>query len=157
MRAGSGELIGVRVRASSGSKWAIRGSRNGLFVPRDLRADERLLLPEGPTDTAAALALGFEAVGRPSCSGGGGHVVELVRRLAPRKVVVVADRGQPGVRGAVRLSRELAAITSDVRIFQPPDGANDLRAWRAAGATTATVAKAIDDAIPVPAPREVPL
>ena len=33
MRSGTGEIIGIRLRNESGRKWAISGSRQGLFIP----------------------------------------------------------------------------------------------------------------------------
>ncbi len=60
----SGQIIGIRVRYPSGVKAAEQGSKQGLFIPAELPTDEALLLIcEGPTDTAAALDLGFAAVG----------------------------------------------------------------------------------------------
>ena len=80
MRNGAGEVVGVRLRKSDGKKLSIKGSKEGLFIPTGLKPCDRLLIGEGPTDTAALLDLGFEAVGRPSCTGGGRLLPELVRR-----------------------------------------------------------------------------
>ena len=33
MRDGYGEIIGIRLRSNDGRKWAVRGSKNGLFIP----------------------------------------------------------------------------------------------------------------------------
>ena len=61
-----------------------RGGREGLFIPRDLDPAAGLWVVEGPTDCAALLGLGIEAVGRPSCSGGMRHLAGLARRLRRR-------------------------------------------------------------------------
>ena len=60
-------IIGIRRRLGNGRKLCVTGSRNGLFIPSGLSNDKPLMVCEGPTDTAAALDLGFEAVGRPNC------------------------------------------------------------------------------------------
>ena len=128
MRSALGELLGIRYRDRDGRKLSLRGGREGLFLPRDLGPSiDQLLLPEGGTDTAAALALGFTAVGRPSCTGGVRHVVDLVRRFGVRDVVVVADRDEPGRRGAASIAAVLRAYVPTVRIIEPPSGARDLR------------------------------
>ncbi len=86
-----GNILGIRLRLTDGLKLAVRGGREGLFVPEDLGTDRRLLICEGPSDTAAMLDLGFDAVGRPSCTGGQRQVSE---------VVIMADGDGPGRRGA---------------------------------------------------------
>src|SRR5690606_12677955 len=55
MRRGDGTICGIRLRSPSGAKYAIRGSRQGLFIPTGLGVTDRLLIAEGPTDTAACL------------------------------------------------------------------------------------------------------
>jgi len=66
-----GKVIGLRTRYPSGGKAAEKGSRNGLFIPADLPDDGLLLICEGPSDTAAALDLGFAAIGRANYGTGG--------------------------------------------------------------------------------------
>jgi hypothetical protein len=143
----SDRVCGIRLRGDDGSKYAVRGSKQGLFVPTGLAWTGPLLLPEGPTDTAAALDLGFDAIGRPSCSGGVGLVVGLVKRMAPTAVVVVADTDEPGQRGAAALARSLAPYCRDVRVVTPP--VKDMREWVRAGANAAHVHEAIASASPI--------
>jgi hypothetical protein len=146
MRNAVGEVVGVRLRSASANKSAVRGGKEGIFIPADLPEGGRLLITEGPTDCAALLDLGFAAVGRPSCSGGSRHVVELVRRLAPADVVAVADRDWPGQRGADRLATVLVAYCPAVRVIVPPAPFKDARAWKVGGAMVADVVTAIDAA-----------
>ena len=148
MKDPGGRTLGIRLRLTSGRKLAIKGGHEGLFLPDGLDRGGRLLLAEGPTDTAAILDLGFRAVGRPSCSGGTRHVVGLVRRLQPAEVVLVGDRDTPGRVGAERLASTLAAYCPAVRVIAPPDGIKDARAWKRSGATAAEMQAAID-AVPV--------
>lgn len=146
MRDASGAVVGIRLRKPDGRKLAVTGGREGLFLPGDLPEGGRLLVTEGPTDCAALLDLGFSAIGRPSCTGGGKHLTELVTRLAPAEVVVVADSDAPGRRGAESLAVVLLAYVPAVRIIAPPDGVKDARAWLRAGGTSADVSAAIEAA-----------
>ncbi len=128
----TGTIIGIRRRLPSGRKLAVRGGREGLFVPTALSRSGRLLICEGPTDTAAMLGLGFAALGRPSCSGGTRFVGVLARA---REVVIVADGDEPGRHGAIRLATTLHLHCPKVDIISPPPGVKDARAWVGAGAT----------------------
>ncbi len=142
----AGKVVGIRLRRPDGRKYAETGTDgNGLFVPADLGQPERLLILEGPTDTAAAFALGFAAVGRPSCSGGTDYLSGLVRRLRPRSVVIVADGDKPGKDGAERLAAALSILAS-VCVIQPPHPYKDMRVWYKAGASLAEVKRLIDSA-----------
>jgi phage/plasmid primase-like uncharacterized protein len=140
----AGRIVGIRLRRPSGSKWAVRGGHEGLFLPAsDGTERERILIAEGPTDCAAVLDLRFSAVGRPSCTGGVGLLVELVKIRRPAEVVIIADADAPGQRGADSLAAVLLAYSTAVRIITPPAGVKDARAWKQAGATSADVLAAI--------------
>jgi hypothetical protein len=141
----AGAVLGVRLRCPDGRKLSVKGGKEGLFIPAALDGG-RLLIAEGPTDTAALLDLGFSAVGRPSCAGGVRLLVELVKRLAVPEMVIVADSDPPGQRGANNLAAVLLAYCCAVRIIRPPDGIKDARGWKRAGATAADVQAAIDAA-----------
>jgi phage/plasmid primase-like uncharacterized protein len=142
-----GAVLGIRLRRPDGRKLAVRGGKEGLFVPEGFDvAGGRLLITEGPTDTAALLDLGFPAVGRPSCSSGTRLLVELVRKQNPREVVIVADADAPGQRGAERLAAVLVAYCAAVRVVAPPAGVKDARQWKQRGATAADVQAVIDAA-----------
>jgi phage/plasmid primase-like uncharacterized protein len=147
MRDAAGEVRGIRLRGPDGRKWAVRGGREGLFLPAGLDVAQRLLICEGPTDTAAALDLGFAAVGRPSCTGGAGLLLRLVRERHPAEVVVVADGDPPGQRGARDLAAELRGYVRVVRVITPP--AKDLREWLRAGATADNLAALIAATAPL--------
>ena len=97
MRDAGKKVRGIRLRSWAGRKLAVRGSRDGLFIPSDLVFSDRLLIAEGVTDTAALLDLGFAAAGRPSCSDGVRLLVRLVKRAKPKEVVIVADGDANGV------------------------------------------------------------
>jgi hypothetical protein len=138
-----GRVLGLRLRLTDGTKLAVRGGHDGLFIPVGLTGSGPLLVAEGPTDAAALLDLGFDSVGRPSCTGGVGLLIELVKLRKPADVVVVADADPPGRRGAAALAAVLAANVRRVRVVTPPAGVKDVRDWRTAGATRADVFAAI--------------
>lgn len=139
-------VCGIRLRPPDGTKYAVKGGKEGLFVPTGLKGDGPLLIAEGATDTAALLDLGFDAIGRPSCSGGVRHVLHFVKVRAPARVVIVADQDAPGQVGAAALARTLAAHHRDVRVITPP--AKDARAWLRLGATRADLAALIESVAP---------
>lgn len=150
-------VIGIRLRGQDGRKWAVGGSRSGLFIPDagtgGKFSDGPVLVCEGPTDTATMLDLGFPTIGRPSCIGCEEIVAQLCRR---RDVVIVADRDEPktapdgrvfrpGQDGAQRLAAELFGKVRSIRIIYPLSG-KDARAWLRAGATRAVVLACIGQA-----------
>jgi phage/plasmid primase-like uncharacterized protein len=141
----AGNVLGIRLRLADGKKLSVRGGNEGVFIPNDLElAGGQLLIAEGPTDTAALLDMGFQAAGRPSCSGGVKSMVELVSKLAVPEVVIVADGDEPGQRGAENLATALLAYATAVRIIIPPAGIKDARAWKLSGAAMADVQAVID-------------
>jgi hypothetical protein len=143
----AGRVLGIRLRLENGQKLSVRGGREGLFIPTGLaHIPGRLFITEGPTDAAALLDLGLDAVGRPSCTGGVRLLTELVQSRRPGGVVVVADADEPGQRGAEALAAVLALYCGDVHVITPPRGLKDARAWKVAGATAEEVQAAADAA-----------
>jgi len=126
-----GSVTGIRVRAEDGKKWAVTGTKDGLFVPRDLNGAEPLVICEGPTDTAAMLDLGLSAVGRSNCQPFDDLLAPLVRG---RYVVIVADTDSVGQSGAAALRDALKRECKDIRIVTPV-GAKDAREWKRNGLT----------------------
>lgn len=152
------QVIGIRLRSCDGRKWAVGGSRSGLFIPGvadggSLPPQGPILICEGPTDTAAMLDLGFFSIGRPSCIGCEEMIGQLCRR---RDVVIVADNDQPkpgpdgrlvspGREGAHRLATFLHGRVRSIKIIYPLKG-KDARAWLLSGATRTTVTACIAQA-----------
>lgn len=133
MRNPQGEITGLRYRhLTTGRKWSEKGSRDGLFMPREPERTEHLVITEGPTDTAAALSLGLNAVGRSSCLSGVSLIRDLVHARQIRRVTIVADHDRPGMDGAHRLAAALPVLS---RILVPPEGIKDMRDWYRQGLT----------------------
>jgi len=136
MKNGAGRIIGIHLRKRSGRKLCIPGSRLGLFIPNGLKKSGRIFLPEGVTDSAALLSVGYAAVGRPSCNSGVDHVVEFLGRQGTREAIIVADRDWPGQRGAEALSDTLVDLVPAVKVITPPQPFKDVREWISSCETT---------------------
>ncbi len=120
------KIIGIRRRFGDGNKRALAGSKNGLFIPMGLSKDKPLFICEGPTDTATALDLGFEAIGRPNCD----SKIEMTVRFARgRKITIICDHDVPGRDGAKKLAKQLIEHCPGVKIICPPVVGMDLRQW----------------------------
>ena len=135
-------VVGLRTRDREGNKRAIRGSKQGLFgYPTVLDGCTELLVCEGPTDTAAAIEMGFQAVGRPSCTG----AADMIREISEnRNVVIVSDADEPGRKGADSLAKKLHRFARSTKIVRPP--AKDMRDWYADGAGRSAMRFLIDNA-----------
>jgi len=128
-----GKVIGIRRRLLNGRKVSLTGSKTGLFIPADSATEALCLICEGTTDTAAALDLGFNAVGRPNCSGCVDMTAGFVKG---RNVVIIGDNDKPGKAGVKRLAGKLLLHCPSVKIIYPPDGTKDLRQWLQTGLTS---------------------
>lgn len=143
-------VIGVRLRAVAGGKFAMTGSRNGIFIPT-CRPDalDLLLVSEGESDAAALLDLDFYVIGKPGADNADPIVMSYAAKHRPVRLVVVADNDDIGRSRAMRLAMRLAAEHRDVRVIRPPDGVKDARAWKQGGVNRPSVMAAIDASSPV--------
>ena len=126
MQRNGSRLIGVRVRPRNGKKFAIKGSKNGLFIPNNLPDKGVVYVCEGESDTAAMLSCGLCAVGKSSCNSGDRLVGELLKN---HEVVVCADRDGVGRKGAESLVNYLKIHASGVTMMLPPIKYKDMREW----------------------------
>ncbi len=125
MHDGGGTVVGLRLRTLAGRKWAVKGSRNGLFLNQRTEGVGTVFVCEGASDTAAMMGLGLEAMGVP---GAGQCVAALKMHLRRRDVVVMADRDEAGRRGADRIAAGLQRVCRSVRLLYPRIG-KDVREW----------------------------
>lgn len=144
-------IIGIRLRDERGNKWAVSGSRQGLFIPITQEVQKTLYIVEGPTDTCAGLDLGLYVIGRPSCNAGGELIKDYIRANKVSRVVIVADNDEtlikgvarsPGVEGANRLGKELG---KPYVVYIPP--AKDLREFLKLGGTRELIESSIKNLI----------
>jgi hypothetical protein len=156
MKNGQNKFVGIRMRAKN-KKFAIKGGKNGIFWPLGVLPESReiLFICEGPTDTAALLDLGFEAIGRASCNTGKNYIIEMIENM-DRIVVIMGDKDEaktrpdgteyyPGQEGAIQLAADLKKHVKHIRIIKPPRQ-KDMRSWLHAGATKAMVMMLVDNA-----------
>lgn len=122
-----GEIVGIRIRAMDGRKWAEKGSLNGVFIPQGLGEDGLFFICEGPTDCAALLGFGFDVIGRASCNTCFAPSIQLAQG---RDAVIVSDTDGPGKLYADKLGKEMAMNRGikSVRIWYPP-AKKDVRDW----------------------------
>jgi hypothetical protein len=92
MRDASARITGVRLRRPDGSKWAVKGSSEGLFYAPG-KIGQTVYVAEGASDVAAMMTLGLSAVGKPSAQGGG---PALAGMLAGLDVVLILSGKMSG-------------------------------------------------------------
>jgi P4 family phage/plasmid primase-like protien len=96
-------------------------------------SDDPVIVVEGMTDTAAAMDLGFVAVGRPSNRAGMGPLKQLLRN---RSVIVVGENDEAGRDGMAAVHQTLKGVATEVRQVLPPEHLKDLRQWASADGLT---------------------
>ncbi len=151
-RDGSGRVVGLSLRSEDGRKGAPSGSGRGLVVPaRFDAASGPVLVVEGASDVAAAVAMGLRAVGRPSNTGG---AEALAAMLDGEEVLIVGERDRkddgrwPGRDGARSVAAALAGSWDlPVKWTLPPADVKDLREYYKSGKTDgAVLLKTLSDA-----------
>lgn len=128
-------VIGIKLRPPAGKKFCVPGSHLGINWPKDLSGKPPLVVCEGETDTAAALDLGFDAIGRPSCSAGVEIILGFLNRQRYPHVWIFADRDDPGIKGAKGLAAVVKPMARGVKILHCP-WHKDLREWLQHGGCT---------------------
>jgi phage/plasmid primase-like uncharacterized protein len=146
MRDASARITGVRLRRPDGSKWAVKGSSEGLFYAPG-KIGQTVYVAEGASDVAAMMTLGLSAIGKPSAQGGG---PALAGMLAGLDVVLIADSDDVGKRGAQATAHHLIGVARRVRIVVPSVG-KDVREWVRAGADAHRIRMAAERAAEVTA------
>ncbi|HMF56750.1 MAG TPA: toprim domain-containing protein [Pyrinomonadaceae bacterium] len=141
MKDANDEIVGIRLRGTDGRKWAVKGSKQGLFIP-SVDIESTMFIVEGVTDAAAALTLGLYAIGRPSCLGCEEMIVNHIRAHKIRRAVIVADNDEPGQRGAMKLKNHLPVFSC---IWTPPT--KDLREFVNLGGNSLLIEASIKDLV----------
>jgi len=155
-----GEVLGILTRLEvpeedGNVKKFVYGGSRGLYHPKNLLSMEGptvvidgkevqpILIPEGPTDTAALLSISVPAVGRMNNLHGvdaPNAPPQLLNKIfadTARPAVILCDNdspkengSRPGFDGGVRTAQKLAnALRRAVYWTMPPDNAKDARSW----------------------------
>lgn len=132
MRLPDQTICGIQ-RRTVPKKCCVTGSKLGIFVPCaqfTARASSitNLLVTEGASDCARLLTLGYQALGRASCTSTDQYVVSWCLYHEVRNVVLIGDNDTPGRKGVYALSRRFGKGITTRAIF-PPDGYKDVRAY----------------------------
>ncbi len=92
-------------------------------------SDMPILIVEGQTDTAAAMDMGFVAIGRPSAVC---NTAELEKIVAGKAVIIVGENDNTaGVPGMEKTFTNLDGKCATTTKILPPEGCKDLRKWKA--------------------------
>lgn len=132
MRDHQRRMIGIRLRDDNGKKFAVKGSKQGLFIPQST-PQPTMFVTEGPTDCAAMLSMGLYAVGKPAAMANPDEIVKFISRWRVRRVVVIADNDRAGLSGAQKLVDvcpvpccELVLPAKDAREFYRNGGTKEM-------------------------------
>lgn len=103
--------------------------------PQPLGSEDRelVIVAEGASDTAAALDLGWNVIGRPSADEGASHLIQLLKRVTGT-ICVLADNDMQrngvwtGRRGAETVAKRLKAVLrAEIMISNVPTKFKDVR------------------------------
>ena len=128
-------VIGIRYRNFNGAKTAMRGSRNGLFVPAmAFDKGKSIYITEGESDCLAALEIGFQAIGRPGNLQCKELIAKWLQEHGFHKALIVSDNDTAGQKGAKELADYLMfKANRETKIITPPSQYKDLRDWYKGG------------------------
>lgn len=149
----AGEVVGIKILLDNGATLSVAGGRDGVFLPTPFpRSTDRVLIADGPIETAALLDLGLHAIGRPAGRGSGQDILQWLRRRAPMSVVIVSLRDESSGQRSMELARALYPYCEQVRVIRPPEGIDDAWEWKLRGATANDLETAIRSATPLAKP-----
>ncbi len=143
-RDGSGQVIGLNRRLPDGRKLHLPGGGRGITLPagwKEIASGRPLYVVEGPTDTAAMVAAGLNAIGRPSNRGGVEFLARAMQDVEDRVVVILGENDRrwsedfnrwdwPGLVGCMAVAGELAPkVRQPVFWALPPTDYKDAREY----------------------------
>ena len=124
----SQDIIGMQIRYPDGKKRVVKGSSCGLFIPRPLNINDRILLiSEGMSDAAVLTEMGYGAIGRYNCCSGQEEVKNFVQLYDDLidKVIIVSDRNPAEQAGAKEVAKCVQQVKPTLVII--PEKAKDIR------------------------------
>lgn len=122
-------MVGIQRQNLEGKKLMVKGSHNGIFLPRALDINSALFVTEGASDCAAALDLGLNAIGKLNNTSGNKIVEKIVNKFQLDTYIIADnDKNRAGQNGAFELAKLIRRNGMRVKIIIPP--CNDLREWK---------------------------
>lgn len=109
-------LVGFRLRTDD-FKYTLAGGNNGFFIPKGLKAGQRLCIVEGPTDLAAALSYGLNAIGRPNNNALTRDLAQLISTYAPSSVDIIIDHDAVGSKAEASTMRGAESLVAMLNTF----------------------------------------
>ena len=146
MKNGDGAIVGIRKRPykASHSKHGVQDSKLGLFIPESVSQANVQMICEGESDTAAAVTLGFAAIGRPGATVCQEDAVRFLSHKLNACPCIVADNNETGTNGAGLLAAALIEAGIPCRLLRVPNPYKDLRDWLKNGLTTPDLVASIE-------------
>lgn len=122
-------IVGIQRQFTYGYKCMLTGSSLGLIIPTTMATGNVLFMPEGCSDLACILDMGFHGIGRPNALVGKSLVYKWLHRYNPvyDQIIIMADNDPSGIRGAEELQDYIDSEHSRTQIYVPYVG-KDLRA-----------------------------
>lgn len=126
---GCNEICGILRRFPNGQKLVVKGGKRGLTLPTGWRESRaKLLVCEGQSDTAAAISVGYRAIGRPGKAAGLRDLVQVLRDVGEEIIIVVDnDSDQPDGQESRFLANLANGLKKTIGRYQPPRAFKDLR------------------------------
>ena len=106
--------------------------------------DLPVIIVEGATDVAAAMDLGFVAIGRPSAEGG----LQILSKmpLSGKEIWIIGENDAgAGKAGMEKTFAILSGMSDKVCRVMPPEGVKDLREWLRCGLTQKQLTEYVND------------
>ena len=115
------KIIGIQRQFTNGFKCMVSGSQLGLIVPMTMSTGSVLFIPEGASDLACLLDMGFHGIARPNALVGKELVYNWLKRYNPvyDLIVIVADNNEAGTIGAVELQDYMDSEHTKTKIVYP--------------------------------------
>lgn len=115
------KIVGIQRQFTAGFKCMVSGSSLGLIVPMTMATGNVLFIPEGASDLAMLLDMGYCGIARPNALVGKELVYNWLRRYNPvyDLIVIVADNDEAGHKGAIKLQDHLDSEHTRTKIVIP--------------------------------------
>lgn len=120
------QIVGIQRIFPDNSKQMVNGSRVGIIVPYGTDLKSHLFITEGISDTAVALDLGLNVVGRLSCTCGNRILKEIIHGI---DVTIIPDSDKIGIKTSEKLRKDLTNAKR-CGILYPGDNCKDLKDLR---------------------------